>query len=110
MNSTKKPKPKAQTLASVTFVDASGRVRRRYTVRHRSGHTLQPGRFGAVPPHYFVWDMLRGDVLPLPSPGRTYYWRIFRTKITAQQFLQTTSVARYKISRVESTLDGDDLV
>jgi hypothetical protein len=105
MTPAKKPKPRVRTLASETFVDGKGRKQKRYTVRHRSGRSLQPGRFGAVPPHYFIWDMLRGDVLLLPSPGRTYYWRIFRTKITAQRFLQTTSVERYKISRVESTLD-----
>jgi hypothetical protein len=91
----KKPKLKTPMLADVTFTDAGGRSRRRYTVR-ADGY----GVFG-------IWDKQEncwadGSKRRKGQPAEAQY----NPRTEGWNYLKNTTLEEYKLWRLNQALDG----
>ncbi|MGB6473812.1 MAG: hypothetical protein WBF04_06990 [Candidatus Sulfotelmatobacter sp.] len=105
---TRKPKPKAPKLADVTFTDASGRARRRYTVR---SDRIQSGYARALLDEptevalFGLWDRGAEEWLYVNEESG-WNGKTFPTRADALLYLRTTTVEdrEYRLEMLENAL------
>ena len=88
--------PKLPRLSDVTYVDTSGKKRKRYSV-----HPIPfQGAEG-----FWVWDEMKNWALRRKAPGMWRY--MHHTRKSARNWLKRTTVRSFKIWEVHRALGGE---